>query len=100
MVRLFQTELEHYEKIEGTTLSIDGKANRLSALIRATLGLAMQGLAAVPRFPGAHHPQPRQGDAGAGRRTAVRGLRPRRRPGPDLQLRRDRWALRGDRVPL
>ena len=41
MVRLFQTELEHYEKIEGTTLSMDGKANRLAALIRANLGLAM-----------------------------------------------------------
>jgi proteasome beta subunit len=52
MVRLFQTELEHYEKIEGTTLSMDGKANRLSALIRSNLGLAMQGLAVVPLFAG------------------------------------------------
>jgi proteasome beta subunit len=52
MVRLFQTELEHYEKIEGTTLSMDGKANRLSALIRNNLGLAMQGLAVVPLFAG------------------------------------------------
>ncbi|HEV2797702.1 MAG TPA: proteasome subunit beta [Nocardioides sp.] len=52
MVRLFQTELEHYEKIEGTTLTMDGKANRLSALIRANLGLAMQGLAVVPLFAG------------------------------------------------
>ncbi|MCD6640661.1 MAG: proteasome subunit beta [Nocardioides sp.] len=52
MVRLFQTELEHYEKIEGTTLSMDGKANRLAALIRANLGLAMQGLAAIPLFAG------------------------------------------------
>ena len=52
MVRLFQTELEHYEKIEGTTLSLDGKANRLSALIRGNLGLAMQGLAVVPLFAG------------------------------------------------
>jgi proteasome beta subunit len=52
MVRLFQTELEHYEKIEGTTLSIDGKANRLSALIRNNLALAMQGLAVVPLFAG------------------------------------------------
>src|SRR4051812_22646928 len=52
MVRLFQTELEHYEKIEGTTLSIDGKANRLSALIRNNLGMAMQGLAVVPLFAG------------------------------------------------
>src|SRR4029453_9275522 len=50
----FQTELEHYEKIEGTTLSIDGKANRLSALIRGNLGMAMQGLAVVPRFAGFH----------------------------------------------
>jgi proteasome beta subunit len=51
-VRLFQTELEHYEKIEGTTLSMDGKANRLSALIRGNLGMAMQGLAVVPLFAG------------------------------------------------
>jgi proteasome beta subunit len=52
MVRLFQTELEHYEKIEGTTLSMDGKSNRLATLIRANLGLAMQGLAVVPLFAG------------------------------------------------
>ncbi|WP_310963476.1 proteasome subunit beta [Nocardioides terrisoli] len=52
MVRLFQTELEHYEKIEGTTLSMDGKANRLSTLIRSNLGMAMQGLAVVPLFAG------------------------------------------------
>jgi proteasome beta subunit len=52
MVRLFQTELEHYEKIEGSELSIDGKANRLAALIRSNLGLAMQGLAVVPLFAG------------------------------------------------
>jgi proteasome beta subunit len=52
VVRLFQTELEHYEKIEGTTLSMDGKANRLSALIRGNLPMAMQGLAVVPLFAG------------------------------------------------
>jgi proteasome beta subunit len=52
MVRLFATELEHYEKIEGTTLSMDGKANRLAALIRSNLGMAMQGLAVVPLFAG------------------------------------------------
>ena len=52
MVRLFATELEHYEKIEGTTLSMDGKANRLSALIRNNLAMAMQGLAVVPLFAG------------------------------------------------
>jgi proteasome beta subunit len=52
MVRLFQTELEHYEKIEGTTLSMDGKANRLAALLRGSLGMAMQGLAVLPLFAG------------------------------------------------
>jgi proteasome beta subunit len=52
MVRLFQTELEHYEKIEGSTLSMDGKANRLAALIRNNLPMAMQGLAVVPLFSG------------------------------------------------
>src|SRR4029078_10910287 len=52
MVRLFQTELEHYEKIEGTTLSMDGKADRLAALIRANVGRPMQGLAVVPLFAG------------------------------------------------
>jgi proteasome beta subunit len=52
LVRLFQAELEHYEKIEGITLSLDGKANRLSALIRGNLGMAMQGLAVVPLFAG------------------------------------------------
>ncbi|MDX6296433.1 MAG: proteasome beta subunit [Nocardioidaceae bacterium] len=52
LVRLFQVELEHYEKIEGTTLSLDGKANRLAALIRGNLAMAMQGLAVVPLFAG------------------------------------------------
>jgi proteasome beta subunit len=52
LVRLFQTELEHYEKIEGITLSLDGKANRLAGLIRGNLGMAMQGLAVVPLFAG------------------------------------------------
>ncbi len=52
MVRLFQVELEHYEKIEGTVLSLEGKANRLATMIRGNLGLAMQGLAVVPLFAG------------------------------------------------
>ena len=52
LVRLFQVELEHYEKIEGALLSLDGKANRLSSMIRQNLGLAMQGLAVVPLFAG------------------------------------------------
>ena len=49
LVRVFCVELEHYEKIEGMPLSLDGKANRLAALLRGNLGLAMQGLAVVPR---------------------------------------------------
>jgi len=52
ITRLFQVELEHYEKIEGTLLSLDGKANRLGAMIRANLPMAMQGLAVVPLFAG------------------------------------------------
>ena len=52
MVKLFQTELEHYEKIEGTQLSLEGKANRLGAMIRGNLPMALQGLAVVPLFAG------------------------------------------------
>ncbi|QJY48634.1 proteasome subunit beta [Pseudonocardia broussonetiae] len=52
MVRLFTVELEHYEKIEGTTLSLDGKANKLAAMVRANLGAAMQGFVVVPLFAG------------------------------------------------
>ena len=52
LMRLFQVELEHYEKIEGTMLSLDGKANRLAAMVRGNLGAAMQGLAVVPLFAG------------------------------------------------
>jgi proteasome beta subunit len=52
LVRLFQLELEHYEKIEGSLLSLDGKANRLATIIRSQLGLALQGLAVVPLFGG------------------------------------------------
>ncbi|TML31644.1 MAG: proteasome subunit beta [Actinobacteria bacterium] len=52
LMRLFQVELEHYEKIEGTMLSIDGKANRLATMIRNNLGAALQGLAVVPLFAG------------------------------------------------
>ncbi len=52
MVKLFQLELEHYEKIEGAVLSLEGKANRLSTMIRNNLGMALQGLAVVPLFAG------------------------------------------------
>ncbi len=52
MAKLFQTELEHYEKVEGDNLSLDGKANKLSQMVRMNLGAAMQGLAVVPIFAG------------------------------------------------
>jgi proteasome beta subunit len=52
MARLFQVELEHYEKLEGHALSLDGKANRLAGLVRGNLGAAMQGLVVVPLFCG------------------------------------------------
>jgi len=51
-VRLFQVELEHYEKMEGRSLSLEGKANRLAWMIRGNLAAAMQGLIVVPLFVG------------------------------------------------
>ena len=77
MVRLFQTQLEHYEKVEGVVLSLEGKANQLGQMVREHLPMAMQGLAVVPLFA---------------------GFDLARRHGPDLHLRRDRRPLRGDRV--
>jgi proteasome beta subunit len=52
MVRLFQTQLEHYEKIEGEPLSLEGKANQLSQMVRANFPAALQGLVVVPLFAG------------------------------------------------
>jgi proteasome beta subunit len=52
LARLFQVELEHYEKIEGRILSLEGKANRLAAMVRGNLGAAMQGFVVVPLFAG------------------------------------------------
>jgi proteasome beta subunit len=60
-VRLFQVELEHYEKMEGRPLSLEGKANRLAWMVRGNLGAAMQGLVVVPLFVGYDE------DAGLGR---------------------------------
>ena len=51
-IRLFGVELEHYEKMEGRTLSLEGKANRLGKMIRDNLMAAMQGLAVIPLFAG------------------------------------------------
>ena len=77
MVKLFQLELEHFEKVEGATLSLEGKANRLSTMIRSNLG---------------------DGHAGPGRRPAVRRVRRGPREGPDLLVRRHRRPLRGARL--
>ena len=77
LVRLFQVELEHYEKIEGVPLSLDGKANRLATLLRGNLGMAMQGLAVVPLLAG--YDEAREQRA-------------------DLLLRRHRRSLRGARL--
>jgi proteasome beta subunit len=61
LAKLFQIELEHYEKMEGRALSLEGKAHRLAAMIRGNLGLAMQGLVMVPLLAGYDV------DSGAGR---------------------------------
>ncbi|HUP69483.1 MAG TPA: proteasome subunit beta [Acidimicrobiales bacterium] len=52
MVRLFQLQLEHYEKVEGAFLSLEGKANQLAQMIRQNMPMAMQGLVVVPIFAG------------------------------------------------
>ena len=52
MVRLFQVQLEHYEKVEGVGLSLEGKANQLAQMVRAHLPMAFQGLVVVPLFCG------------------------------------------------
>jgi proteasome beta subunit len=52
MVRLFQTQLEHYEKVEGVALSLEGKANQLGQMVREHLPMAFQGLVVVPLFAG------------------------------------------------
>jgi proteasome beta subunit len=52
IVRLFQLQLEHYEKVEGTPLSLEGKANQLSMMVRGNLPAAMSGMVVVPIFGG------------------------------------------------
>jgi len=52
MVRLFQLQLEHYEKVEGAALSLEGKANQLAQMVRQNLPMAMQGLVVIPLFAG------------------------------------------------
>ncbi|WP_210594224.1 proteasome subunit beta [Streptomyces sp. GESEQ-35] len=63
MVKLYQVELAHFEKIEGTAMSLNAKARRLAGMIRENLGQAMQGLAVVPLLTG-YDPSAPEGDRG------------------------------------
>jgi proteasome beta subunit len=47
-----QTELEHYEKLEGMPLSCEGKANKLGQMVKANLPMVFQGLVVMPLFVG------------------------------------------------
>ena len=124
IVRLYQVELEHYEKIEGTQLTLDGKANRLATMIRGNLGEAMQGLAVVPLFAGfdldapdptaagriysfdvagGRYPEQYFHSIGSGSLFAQGSLKKRWRPGLDRDERRPgggRGALRRRRRRL
>ena len=96
LIKLFQTELEHYEKIEGHRLSLDGKANFLARMVRGNLSLAFQGLVVIPLFCGFDEA------AGTGRLVQFRRRgRPIRRarlhhhwirwPGGDGSFLKNRW---------
>ncbi len=63
MVKLYQVELTHFEKIEGVAMTLDGKARRLAGMIRQNLGQAMQGLAVVPLLTG-YDPDRPEGERG------------------------------------
>jgi proteasome beta subunit len=52
MAKLFQTELEHYEKLEGMQLSCEGKANKLGQMVKANLPMVFQGLVVMPLYVG------------------------------------------------
>jgi proteasome beta subunit len=52
LAKIFATELEHYEKVEGFPLSLDGKANKLAQMVRGNLPMALQGFVVVPLFAG------------------------------------------------
>jgi proteasome beta subunit len=91
MARIMRIELEHYEKIEGEALELDGKANKLSQMVRANLPAAMQGLPDGPRQSAGCH-------AGSRRGAPLRRLRSAPQAGADVEVRRDGRALRGGRL--
>ena len=55
MAKIFQVQVEYYEKIEGTSLSLEGKANYLSNMVKSNLMMALQGLVVIPIFAGYDH---------------------------------------------
>jgi proteasome beta subunit len=102
LARVFATELEHYEKVEGEALSLEGKSNKLAGMVRANLPLAMQGMVVVPLFAGV---DPRSGVPGiyeydpVGGRYTARRL-PACHPGGSHGQTRRRGALRRGRAGL
>ena len=80
MVKLFQLQLEHYEKVEGTALSLEGKANQLSQMIRGNLPMAMQGMVVVPIFAGSISPVARADSTNSMSRAAATKRPTMRRP--------------------
>ncbi len=98
MIRLFQVQLEHYEKVEGVALTLEGKANQLGQMVAGHLPMAMQGLAVVPLFAGydlgrrtgrifsydltgGHYEEPDHAATGSGGRDARTAVKARWREG-------------------
>jgi proteasome beta subunit len=98
LAKIFATELEHYEKVEGAPLSLDGKANKLAQMVRSNLPMAMQGLVVIPLFAGydprhkastiyefdpagGRYEERRFATSGSGGRDARGSLKARFRPG-------------------
>ena len=101
LAKIFATELEHYEKVEGSPLSLEGKANKLASMVRGNLPMAMQGLVAIPLFAGhdprervsciyefdaagGHYEERRFATTGSGGRDARGSLKARYRPELDV----------------
>ena len=97
MVKLFQLQLEHYEKVEGRSLSLEGKANQLAQMVRNHLPAAFQGLAVVPLFAGYDQGRgvgrlPRNCPVRSWRRR-FRGIARDRRHCPSLRSNQKSFAL-------
>ena len=120
LARVFATELEHYEKVEGEALSLEGKSNKLAGMVRANLPLAMQGMVVVPLFagvdpranvPGIYEYDPvggrytarRHAASGSGslvaRQTLLHGFRPGTAEGPRSASPSSRCSTPPSRTP-